>query len=345
MQTAQKIETPAEAEAAAVVTTPEQAEPAAPAAEATQEANVVDLNDFKKSEAQAAGFTADEQATIASVSRVIDMIAKGDATHAAVATPAAKHTEVEIKQVFGYIGKVPGDGGLTAERAVELLQAAKDALAAEYAANPKPAAEEGGDQSGAPATAAEPKKGKAKGEKKPKAEKKPKEPAAEKADEPVVKVDLVAVPVGALTIAERAKLVDLFETVYLEADPTGVTPKGHQIDPFRREGFDPAMPSKGVFASTGNPYPAECDATVQTGDKYKRLVAVQHHTYAQLVERKEIRANDDAALAAVLEAAGEPDDRATRACFRDTLRDLAMVGLAELHKQGRTAIFRLPAAE
>jgi hypothetical protein len=152
-----------------------------------------------------------------------------------------------------------------------------------------------------------------------------------------------AVEAGTVAVQERTRLVPLPTTFFFEADPAAVTkPRGHQVDPSRVEACSPVMPNLTLLAATGNPYPAEPDETVVTGEKYQPFVKISHLTYARLVADGEFKSSDKEAIASILAAAGIAEDYDSLTAVKDTLRDLALYGLAKQFTVGRARLFRFP---
>jgi hypothetical protein len=148
---------------------------------------------------------------------------------------------------------------------------------------------------------------------------------------------------GAVTLSqERTRLVPLPETFFFEANPSTVTkPRGHQVDPSRVEGCSPVMPNLTLLETTGNPYPVDADETVVTAEKYKPFVLISHLTYAKLKEAGEFKSSDRNVIAAVLAETGVKEDFDSLACVKDTLRDLALFGVATQYSIGRARLFRI----
>lgn len=175
----------------------------------------------------------------------------------------------------------------------------------------------------------------AKGAKAPKPAKAAKEPKAapEKREPKVEPAPVFPVKASGYKIEDRAQKVPLPEQFFLEADPKAAARKGavHQVDPSRVQGCAPVMPNLELATGpTGNPYPVEADDTVVTADRYKPFVRISHETFKVLSERGELRGRpDDETVKAILAAAKVEASADSKTCIQDTLRDLALYGLAE----------------
>lgn len=143
-------------------------------------------------------------------------------------------------------------------------------------------------------------------------------------------------------VEERTKLVTLPALLRFEADPAQhAKRKGHQIDPSRFASCMPVMPCMAKLAATGNAYPAEPDDTVVVADeRWRPYVKIGHHVHALLIERGELRGRDPAVIKEVLTRAGFPDGAPyADTAVQDALRDLALVGIIQMHILGRRKIF------
>ncbi|MBK3776255.1 hypothetical protein GAY31_19215 [Azospirillum brasilense] len=145
----------------------------------------------------------------------------------------------------------------------------------------------------------------------------------------------------------RTAKIRLPERVRLEADPAQFPKRrGHQVDPSRPASHIGVMPNLDLLEATGNPYPASGDHdTVVTDDKWKPYVALAHHIWRELVERGEVKGRDPEVVKEALKQAGLTESATYAAeAMSDTLRDLALVGLADQFLIGRSRLFRRPSA-
>lgn len=146
---------------------------------------------------------------------------------------------------------------------------------------------------------------------------------------------------GVTLAQERTKKIPLPVTLFFEADPAGVTkPRGHQVDPSRVEACSPVMPNVELMEATGNPYPAAADETVETGEKYLSFVKISHLTFARLVADGRFDTRDKKLVSEIVAQAGVKEDYDALACVKDTLRDLALYGIAKQYVLGKSRMFR-----
>jgi hypothetical protein len=277
------------------------------------------------------------------VARMVEFLQKfvdkAGVSHPAIAKPASEHTPEEMQQVLGVVGIKVEAKTVETNPWIATLDEAKRLV---REANPV-------------VEVTSTKKGKkgstkaAKAPKEPKAPKAAKEPKAPKEPKVVEIVAAEVIEVDASThklpeTAARANLVPLPTTFYLEPGDQRPTKQVHQVDGSRLQGCAPVMPNLTLLASEGNPYPLVADETVKTSERYQPFVAISHFTYSQLVSTGEMRGHPESDVVnAILEQAGVKNDADARLCIQDTLRDLALYGLAKQFLQGRSRIFRTAA--
>ena len=258
--------------------------------------------------------------------------------HPTIAMAAEDHTAGDIADLLKHLGvQVEGTTEAiapylaTLTRAKELLKAYFTPGKAEPASSKSKA--DKGDK---------PKAGKTKGGKakaaQPKADKQPKE----KKELPIVEADVFLVDGAAHELPEARKRADGVprpESFFLEGTKKcSGTP--HQVDPSRLQSYTPLMPNLDLLEKTGNPYPAEAPADLDTSDRYKPLVTVSHETYKLFMATEgDFKPRDPEVVAKILDATGQSGSGATT-CISDAMRDLALYGLVKQFTQGRTRIFR-----
>lgn len=312
----------------------------------------------------------DKQEKIDKLSAILLRVAAGNPAHTIFAKAATSIDDDDFKKLAGHAGVVFEDRPSFIALYQLAIDKTREAVGGVAPANDEKALEEAMQKAaGEPETAAAPKKRK-KAEKPeqaptadatatetPAAPKKRKKaeatadgaeaPAAEPVDAPIVPFEAFKVDPAVVTLSqERTKKIPLPEAFFFEADPAtvGTKSKGHQVDPSRGEGFSPVMPNVTLLAGSKNPYPPKADDTVVTAERYKPLVAVSHAVWEILQAYGEMRSNPDKKIMAeILDHAGVSEDRASRACVRDTLRDLALYGLVDHFTQGRARIFKVKA--